>query len=129
MAKKTAATPPVAKTAPKPKPAPPAPSASAAAKVEKELQAEQQALDAKRGKGAKIRVKATKMGYLDDMRRREGDVFDIYPNQWSEKWMEIVDGETPKKVTSAPAALKAHHDELLKGRLVGKSTGDTDVLG
>lgn len=57
------------------------------------------------------------LGYYRDIRRRVGDVFTIDNEKaFSEKWMEYVDKRTPEKVTSAPAALKAHHDELLATR-------------
>lgn len=82
-------------------------------------------------RGPKIRVTATRIGYLNDVRRRAGDVFDIYADQFSEKWMEAVDGSTPKKATGAQAALEANRQGRLAETIARKSGGsvakrDTD---
>lgn len=87
--------------------------------------------------GKLFRVRATKTGYIHDARQREGDVFDVTKQEFSEKWMEVVDGSTPPKTTSNKAALKRHHDETLAARVgnakeaktaSAKSSGDEDVL-
>lgn len=84
--------------------------------------------------GKKIRVRATQTGFIDNVRRRAGDVFDVREGEFSEKWMETVDGSTPKKATGAQASLTAHHDDVVAERLSAKtgapakSTGDKDVL-
>jgi hypothetical protein len=84
--------------------------------------------------GPEMIVRATRTGYLDDARRREGDVFKIRQKQFSSKWMVPVDGSTPLKTTSNKAALKKFHDETLaeragsKAKTFATSTGDEDVL-
>ncbi len=46
----------------------------------------------------KVRVKSGRVGYYGLQRRREGDVFEIEKNEdFSEKWMEAVDGPAPVK--------------------------------
>lgn len=78
--------------------------------------------------GPKLRVRATQTGFIDNVRRREGDVFDVHEQEFSEVWMEAVDGRTPPKSTGAQAALKAHHDDTLAGRMASKPA-NADVLG
>lgn len=85
--------------------------------------------------GRVIRVTATKMGYIDHVRRRAGDVFDVEEKNFSADWMTVVDGSTPPKTTTAKASLQAIHDEALADKLAsrasgggsGRSTGDRDV--
>lgn len=79
---------------------------------------------AKREKGKRIRVAAVRMGYYDHARRRPGDVFDVYEADFSDRWMETVDGSTPIKITTPKQALKAHHDERLAGRVADRQLGD-----
>jgi hypothetical protein len=76
-------------------------------------------------KPAPIKVRATQMGYYDHVRRREGDVFVVESSQFSKKWMERVDAETPERVTTAKQALKEQHDEILGGR---QSSRDDSVI-
>jgi hypothetical protein len=49
-----------------------------------------------------MRVKAKfakgKFGFSGGMRRRNGDVFDIDPKDFSETWMVKLDEDKPKKV-------------------------------
>jgi hypothetical protein len=52
----------------------------------------------------KVRVKSGRVGYYGLQRRREGDVFEIEKNEdFSEKWMEAVDGPAPVKPTAEKA--------------------------
>jgi hypothetical protein len=75
--------------------------------------------------GPPLRVRATRMGYYGDVRRRTGDVFTIsHSSLFSKKWMETVAGSTPEKVTTGREALRKQHDEVLSGR----STGDAKVI-
>ena len=56
-----------------------------------------------------MKVKATKLGYYGDRRRREGDVFFIKSEEeLSQKWMEVLEekAEPPKK-KKAKAKAKA----------------------
>lgn len=56
------------------------------------------------GKG--IKVRATRLGYYDNERKRIGDVFIIGgPKEFSTEWMETVDGSTPVKTTGPQTAL------------------------
>ena len=67
-----------------------------------------------------IKVRALEMGYYDHARRREGDVFIIANERaFSARWMERVDLRTPEHVTTAPAALRKKHDEILGGTVTG----------
>lgn len=64
-----------------------------------------------------LRVRATRMGYYEHLRRREGDVFTLKDeSHFSESWMEAVDARTPERTTSAPEDLRRQHDEILKSR-------------
>lgn len=87
--------------------------------------------------GPVMRVKATQTGFYDNARRRAGDVFDIREKEYSDRWMEPVDGSTPKRTTSNKQALKRHHDKTLAqragidtgdGEASVKSSGDTNVI-
>lgn len=98
---------------------------------------------------AGIKVRATRVGYYGDKRRREGDVFlidpEVYPKDvlndpkdeksgvrfakgalvyFSPTWMEFVEPEAPLKETGAAEALKAEQDKLRSA----KSTGDQSVI-
>jgi hypothetical protein len=46
-----------------------------------------------------MRVQVTKQGYYDLKRRYEGEILDIEPKLFSEKWMQKLDGEkaTPSR--------------------------------
>lgn len=93
-----------------------------------------------------IMVRARKIGYYDDKRRRTGDTFAIRPpyvlkgqgpidedtkeatdlkvDEFSEAWMEKVDGSTRERTTSARAA------GVGDGRGKAKApTGERSVLG
>jgi hypothetical protein len=56
-------------------------------------------------KEGRIRVRATRLGYYGDERKRVGEVFDIASGKhFSATWMERVDGKTmPKKITGKEA--------------------------
>lgn len=65
----------------------------------------------------RVRVKSGRMGYYGLMRRREGTEFEIEkPEDFSDKWMEAVDGPAParsegdaklSKTSKAPKAEKS----------------------
>jgi len=76
--------------------------------------------------GPLITVRALKTGFVDNVRRREGDVFDVHEVEFSENWMVVVDGDTPRQTTGPAAALKRIHDETIAGRL---GTPASDPLG
>lgn len=97
------------------------------------------------------KVRALKLGYYDDKRRRTGDVFLIREpyqgeventlgeveqteiDEFSDKWMEDVDANTPERITTGRQALKEQHDaELAARRHSGQRsgpTGNADVIG
>jgi len=105
-----------------------------------------------------VRVRAIRLGYYDDKRRRLGDVFLIRPpftvknvdrvpdpdpeikkipetievDEFSDNWMEKVPGNTPLKTTTAKEDLKRKHDEELAARRTPAKdeggTGDQDVI-
>lgn len=87
-----------------------------------------------------IKVRATKVCYYDDKRRRISDVFTIAnETEFSSKYMERVDPRTPERITTGAQVLQQQHDEILAGKAVennpelGKTrsgaTGDEDALG
>lgn len=79
-----------------------------------------------------IKVRATSLGYIYHKRRYEHDVFTLTPfegqryndkgklesvwitaqDQFSERWMEVVDARTPEKETSGIANLRKQHEEI-----------------
>jgi hypothetical protein len=64
-----------------------------------------------------LKVRAIGLGYYEHIRRRAGDVFKLTdPVHFADTWMEWVDARTPERVTSAPQALKEHHDEMIASR-------------
>ncbi len=86
--------------------------------------------------GKVIRVRAKQTGYIDHVRRRPGDVFDVREKEFSKRWMEVVDGTTPPKTTGAQKSIAAKNAETRGQRLEEKATGvraprssgDRDVL-
>jgi hypothetical protein len=110
-----------------------------------------------------IKVRATALGYYDDERKRVGDVFEIssarhparYPlkdvdgkkhpkagqenprsgelQEFSDKWMEFVDPETPVRTTTSQAALNRETHRVAQEKagvhVPEDNAGDgTDVL-
>lgn len=83
-------------------------------------------------KARPVKVRATRVGYYGDQRRRIGDVFTIPSLEkphFSSKWMELVDDKTPEHTTSAPEALKKWHEDQRAGKVLQKTDADRDVLG
>lgn len=51
-----------------------------------------------------MKVRATKLGFYDQKRRKEGDVFVLHdPKLFSENWMEALDGKAPAKKSKSKA--------------------------
>jgi len=76
-----------------------------------------------------VKVRATLMGYYDHARRRPGDVFTIASGKdFSPRWMEVVPGNTPDKLTGAKAALEKIHDEIIGGVVTTAATGDEQLI-
>lgn len=97
----------------------------------------------------RMKVRATRDGYYDDILRRPGDVFTIdatpkkvveekttktkdekgnKPAAFSEKWMEEVPANTPEQTTSHNEVLRRQHDEEVAARH-GRPTGEQNPLG
>lgn len=84
--------------------------------------------------GPMIRVQATAVGFVDNARRREGDVFDVHEAEFSDRWMVRVTEDTPERITGPAAALRKIHDDAMPGKLAKTAAakieaGDTDPLG
>jgi len=74
------------------------------------------------------RVRATMLGYYNNIRRREGDVFTLdRAHDFSGRWMERVDAAVPEKITTGAQELRRKHDEELAGRAPA-SGRDSDPL-
>lgn len=75
-----------------------------------------------------IKVRATRTGYYDEKRRREGDVFLIREEAaFAKSWMERVDPTTPEHTTSAPEALARQlASQRGEAQSVDTPTDDTD---
>ena len=70
-----------------------------------------------------LKVRATRVGFYDNRRLREGDVFVLAKKEdFSAAWMEPVATSVREHVTSAPEALKKQHDELLREKYVPTGT-------
>ena len=118
----------MAKTAPKKAAAIRAAKANARPIPHDDPQARQAKVDeAMRPKKGSIRVMATKVGYYDDKRRRIGDVFTVSAErnekggyrEFSDKWMERVDEDTPERITTGNEDIRRQHDEILKAKSMG----------
>lgn len=54
-----------------------------------------------------MKVRATQLGYYDHRRRREGDVFHLFKEEdFSAKWMELLEEAAPKKKKAKKKASK-----------------------
>jgi hypothetical protein len=73
----------------------------------------------------RIKVRATRTGYYDHARRREGDVFVAFEHEFSPAWMERVAPGTPEKTTTGQQELNAKYDAVREDRAGGV---DVDVI-
>jgi hypothetical protein len=84
----------------------------------------------------RIRVRATRLGYYDHARRREGDVFTIADEAaFSSKWMQKVAANTPESLSTSQTAIQREHDRILQEKAPavmeaneGDPSGAADVL-
>lgn len=84
-----------------------------------------------------VKVRATRMGFYDEIRRRVGDVFTLTDAaHFSDKWMLIVPGTTPERVTTGQQELRRQHQEEVDSRRRSSSlvpleapTGSANPLG
>lgn len=66
-----------------------------------------------------MKVKATRLGYYNHRRRREGDVFELMDDKaFSKRWMERLDGPTapvpaPTATPKNPAPAKTSSQEVI----------------
>lgn len=85
--------------------APPTPLDSAASKAAA-AKAEKAANAAATPIHGSLKVRATAVGYYNEKRRREGDVFTLKTREaFSSKWMEYVDKSVPERLTHGQTAL------------------------
>lgn len=64
-----------------------------------------------------FKVRATKLGYYDNLRRRRDDVFVVRKEaDFSERWMERVAASTPEKTTTPGEALRREHSHIVLGK-------------
>lgn len=76
---------------------------------------------------ARFKVRATKLGYYDDKRRRIGDVFWVATTtnakgqyiEFAESWMVRVPDATPESITTGQQELRRQHDEILASKNAG----------
>lgn len=79
-----------------------------------------------------MKVRATSQGYHDMKIRNEGDEFHLKsPEEYSENWMEPVDGEAPQGKKNKPGKkAKEIHAEALEDTLSkqNKNLDNKDVI-
>lgn len=69
-----------------------------------------------------IKVRALKMGFYDNRRVRQGDVFTIAGEaDFSRKWMRRVDDNTPERVTTGAQELKKKNAKDLENARAGNA--------
>lgn len=75
----------------------------------------------------RFKVRATRLGYYDDKRRRAGDVFWVSAAKtdtgkyvaFAPSWMERVPDSTPESITTGQQELRRQHDEILASKAAG----------
>ncbi len=70
---------------------------------------------------AVYRVRATQTGFINNERKRPGDVFTVTESEYSDRWMETVDGRTPERTTTPNQVIRQQHDEIAHGRAVERN--------
>ena len=86
---------------------------------------------------ARFKVRATKLGYYDDKRRRIGDVFWVSSRQtetgryveFSESWMVRVPDDTPESITTGQQELRRQHDEITASKRAGALAAASEAPG
>lgn len=78
-----------------------------------------------------VKVTADRVGYYDNKRRREGDVFTIANKAELGSWMRVVDAATPEKLTTGQQEIHKAHDVAVNEMLAAKAagTGGANPLG
>ncbi len=75
-------------------------------------------------KGKRTKVRATRTGYYNEQRYREGDVF-IFAGEKLPSWVESVAASTPERVTTGQEQINTELEQVRADRL---SSGDADVI-
>lgn len=77
----------------------------------------------------RFKVRATKLGYYGEKRRRVGDVFYVEQEQlFSSRWMERVGEATPERSTTPAEALRRDHVNLTAGRTPQLQPNAADLI-
>jgi hypothetical protein len=101
------------------------------AKTAKTAQRPHEATKGRQDRSPTIRVMATKMGYYNHERRREGDVFDLNVADCKAgrlpSWCVEVPPGTRPKTTTPNEALKQHHDVVMKERSQRAGADDSGI--
>lgn len=83
--------------------------------------------------GGRLKVRALAQCFVDNGRRREGDVFTVDRKDFNPKCMEPVDASTREQITGPNAAIAREHDAILGGKITSAtpaaSPADAGVLG
>lgn len=74
-----------------------------------------------------MKVRAKKLGFYGNVRRREGDVFTIEPKMFSERWMEHVEQQAHEP-DEAPVATAQSEKKARAKKPVVSSPSDSDVI-
>jgi hypothetical protein len=86
------------------------------------------------------KVRALRLGYFDNIRRRAGDVFWIHSAEDFGEWMEYAGSSEPEKITTGNQELRKQHDEAMRLKngddravdvehVIRRGTGSADPLG
>lgn len=63
------------------------------------------------------KVRALRLGYFDNIRRRAGDVFWIHSaEEFSADWMEYAGSSDPEKITTGNEELRKQHEEVMRAK-------------
>lgn len=108
----------------------------------------EQAKDKAAGQRERIRVRATRTGYYEHVRRREGDVFTLIPRtipvmdrktgkptgdsriltakeQFSEVWMELAPATARESVSTSKQHITKEHDKIIRENMgLGDPAGE-----
>lgn len=94
-----------------------------------------------RGAGTPIKVRATRLGYYNDERKRVGDVFTISSarhtsgkrvgelKEFSHAWMEHVDPNVPERTTGPQQALNRATHQVAQEKAGSHVPEDNGALG
>lgn len=79
----------------------------------------------------KIRVRATRMGYYNHIRQREGSIFVIPENKFSKRWMTKVEAKAPVQIeeeTAEDLEPSVAVNDSGEKQISPASTGDEEVI-